>query len=219
MGLTWEQTKEAMRIVNDCWNLLDEIEKGRWRAEAWMRNYESFHKYYYHMLISKLLDECMEYDQLQKVGIIKNMKYKQTGYFWEEIYFLLAFELIRSDGTILDPKEFGATPFTLEAYNKNMEPHPCVTNAAYGSYDLENCYSWPMWLVPDIDISKTKWIVCCNVSIDTYNCGYGEYYIYLKLRYYTTIQEYMEKLFWAEAPVLYCKLFIGANAKEIPPPP
>lgn len=215
MGLTWEQTKLAMKVANDCWNLLDEIEKGRWRAEAKMRNYESFRKYYYHMLISKLLDECMEYDQLQKVGIIRKMKYKQTGYTWDVIYFLLAFELIRSDGIIFDPKEFGLTPFTLETYNENMEPHPCIESPLYGNYDLTACYGWPIWLVPDTDISDTKWIVCCSLLWDVWNCGFGEHYFYLKLKFSCA----SDILFFAEAPLLLCKFFIGTNAFEIPPYP
>jgi len=219
MSLTWEQTKEAMKVANNCWNLLDEIEKGRWRAEAKMRNYESFRKYYYHMLISKLLDECMEYDALQKVGIIKNMKYKQTGYIFDTIYFLLSFELIRSDGTVFDPQIFGLTPFTLEVYDKNLNPHPCLYNPLYGNYDISVCYDWPIWLVPDTAPNNTKWIVCCSLMVNAWDCGFGEYFFYLKLKYFTTMEEYMEKLFFAEAPMLYCKCYWGSNAYSIPPPP
>jgi len=209
MALTWEETKEAMRKVNRLWNLMSEIEKKRWQSEAWMKNYETWHKYYYHMLLSKLLDKEMGTDKLWNVGVITDVMFEPYKSWVDLMFGFFTFNILRDDGEIINPVEFCYIDYKFSFHNKDFSEYTKIDGArleCVGSIDCEDIGGSGI-LHPDCASPCIKGKSCYGY-IDVAYEQWGWHKCYMKIYIIPFTDRGKNILIYAESPARYIEFYI-----------
>ncbi len=210
MALTWEQTKEAMRRINQLWNFMSDVEKMKWRSEAWMKNYETWHKYYYHMLISKMLDKEMGIDKLWNVGVLTDVMFYPHYQDLDYMNFFCKFNILRNDGEIIKPENFCFRDFKFSFHNKDFSTYANIEDArTYDFYSIQ---------CQDVGGHGILWPECCSICVKDgkiygfIDCEYkvfGWYKCYMKVYLIPTSDRGKDILIYAESPARYIEFYMN----------